>query len=204
MFIKDGKRFNIDAAVTIGDVQYPAGFFRDPVARTEHGVTELAEPARGDERYYYNQELAEAPYLIVTPKPLDNVKDAVWVRIQAHRDTLQEQGVQVQGYWFHNDVKSRSQWERMVNNVTKLIAAGADAEDVYTIGGEPVYWKTMTGAYVQLTLSLVEAVVQAMELQEATIFKVAAMHESFMRALDNVEAIASYDWGTGWPPVYSA
>lgn len=73
MFIKDGKRFNIYAAVTTEDTQYPAGFFRDPQARAEFGIEEIPDPLRMPDETHFNQELDEAPYLVSTPKPQDMV-----------------------------------------------------------------------------------------------------------------------------------
>lgn len=76
MFIKDGKRFNIYAAVTIDETQYPAGFFTDPEAREAVGITEIPDPIRESDETHYNQELDEAPYLISTPKPQEMLEQA--------------------------------------------------------------------------------------------------------------------------------
>jgi hypothetical protein len=202
MFIRNGLRFNIHAAHIIDDVQYTAGHFLDPAAREELDITEIQEPERKDENFYFVQESDGAPYVVNTPKPLDQVKDYVWSKIKAHRDDLQLRGVQVNGNWFHNDVKSRSQWERMANKAQIMLGSGASDIDNYPIGGQPVPWKTMSGDYVTLTIGLIGDVTDALELQEASIFKCAAIHEATMRALTDVDAIAAYDWTTGWPEVY--
>jgi hypothetical protein len=79
MFIKDNKRFNIYAAVTIADTQYPAGYFLDPDARLEMGIEEIPDPIRESEETHFNQELDVAPYLVSTPKPkemLDATKNS--------------------------------------------------------------------------------------------------------------------------------
>ena len=39
-----------------------------PEIRERAAVVEIPDPVRGDEEYNYNQEINEAPYLIVTPK----------------------------------------------------------------------------------------------------------------------------------------
>lgn len=44
MFLRNGKKFSIDVAVTIGDVSFPVGYFRDPEARAAHGITEVPDP----------------------------------------------------------------------------------------------------------------------------------------------------------------
>ena len=83
MFIREGSRFNIYAAFTFNDIQYPAGAFQDPVLRSELGITEVADPHRGDEAFYTNLEIDHAPWIIVTPRPLSEVKAKVLSAINA-------------------------------------------------------------------------------------------------------------------------
>lgn len=83
MFIREGSRFNIYAAVTINDIQYPAGAFQDVALRNELGITEIDDPQRGDEVYYTNHEIDQAPWLVVTPRPLPEVKATVMATINA-------------------------------------------------------------------------------------------------------------------------
>lgn len=187
MFIKDGKRFNIDAAVTIGDVQYPSGYFRDPITRAEHGITELPEPARGNEDFYFNQEIDESPFLLVTPRPLDQVKLAVWEKIKTYRDNLQARGYKVGDHWFHSDEKSKIQQ-------LALVMVGANVP--------PVKWKTMSGDMVTMSPELASQIFQAAMQQEMTIFAVAEMHRAAIELLETVEEVAVYDWSTSWPEVY--
>lgn len=126
------------------------------------------------------------------------VKPAKWEAIKAHRDALQEGGCQVGADWFHNDVKSRGQWERMVNRVEKDALADVDA---YLIAGQPVQWKTMTGAFVALTAGKIRQAVAAMEVREAVIFTVAEQHRAAMLASADP---ASYDFSAGWPATFQA
>lgn len=66
MFLKDGKIFNIDAAYTFNDVQYPAGAFRDPSLRQQFNITEQADPILEDPRYYW---ISQTPDGMVTQTP---------------------------------------------------------------------------------------------------------------------------------------
>jgi hypothetical protein len=88
MFIKDGKRFNIYAAVTIEDVNYPAGAFSDPELRDAHGITELPDPVKLPDETHFNQEVDVAPYLVSTPKPLSMVMPGVLAKINSRCDEL--------------------------------------------------------------------------------------------------------------------
>jgi hypothetical protein len=195
MFIRNGKRFNIWASQTLDGVTY--GNFNDLSVRAKLGITEIADPERKDERYYYVQEVDEAPYVINTPKPLADVATTIWRDIQAHRDRLSEAGCLVGTDWFHNDVKSRSQWERMVNR-----SAGMSDNDPYMVGGEQVMWKTMSKTFVPLTAGKIREVVAAFELQEATVFKVAETHRMIVMSKQTLEEMAAYNWNVDWPAVY--
>lgn len=83
MFIRDNKRINIHAGITVNGIQYPAGSMWDADLRDRLGISEVEDPVRGDERYYINQEVDEAPWLIVTPRPLEDVKAMVLAAINA-------------------------------------------------------------------------------------------------------------------------
>ena len=127
---------------------------------------------------------------------MKEAQDRAWDRIQARRDALQVAGLPVSGQWFHNDVKSRSQWERMVNRAELL---GLSDEAMYLIGGQPVPWKTMAKTYVVLTAGKIREVVLAMEQREALIFGVAEQHRiAMLQAPDP----GSYDFSGGWPATY--
>ena len=125
--------------------------------------------------------------------PLAERQAAAWERIKAERDRRKFAGVKVGTDWFHCDTDSRGQWERMVNKVN---AQGLVGSAGYTIGGQPVPWKTMTGSFVILTAGKIRAVVDAVELQEAIIFGRAETHRIAMEASSTPE---SYDFSTGWP-----
>lgn len=171
-----------DDAITI-----PAGSLQDEATRAEYGITWEADPPRADERFYFNGDLA-------TPRPLPDVLKVFWEKIKAHRDVLQEAGCKVGTDWFHNDVKSRSQWERMANRS----AAQADAEP-YLVGGQAVPWKTMGGSFVPLTAGKIREVVTAFEVRELSIFAKAEQHKAALAAKTTVEEMIAYNWLAGWP-----
>lgn len=120
-------------------------------------------------------------------------REAAWERIKAERDRRKFAGVKVGPDWFHCDTGSRGQWERMVNRVNAQALADSAG---YTIGGQPVPWKTMLGNFVVLTAGKIRAVVDAVELQEAMIFGRAEAHRVAMEASSTPE---TYDFSGGWP-----
>ena len=141
--------------------------------------------------WLWDGETLTPPTLPVVP--LLQRQTEAWERIKHERDRRKFAGVKVGTDWFHCDTDSRGQWERMVNRVN---TQGLVDSAGYTIGGQPVPWKTMTGSFVILTAGKVRAVVDAVELQEAMIFGRAEMHRVAMEASSTPE---SYDFSTGWP-----
>ena len=78
------KRVNIHAPY--------AGFSRldTPEIRAAANVVEIPDPERMPDETHYNQEIDEAPYLISTPKPQEQV-DAAWnSKIQGQIDALEQ------------------------------------------------------------------------------------------------------------------
>ena len=119
--------------------------------------------------------------------------ESAWERIKAERDRRKYLGVKVGADWFHCDTDSRGQWERMVNRVN---TQGLVDSAGYTIGGQPVLWKTMAGSFVVLTAGKIRAVVDAVELQEAMIFGRAEAHRVAVEASSSPQ---DYDCTGGWP-----
>lgn len=178
-----------DLIIGAGDdaITVPAGSLQNEATRTEYDIVWEADPIRADERFYWNGDIA-------TPRPLADVLKVFWDQIKAHRDVLQEAGCKVGADWFHNDLKSRSQWERMANR-----SAGMADADPYLVGGQPVPWKTMGGSFVPLTAGKIRQVVEAFELREAAIFAKAEQHKAALAAKTTVEGMIAYNWLAGWP-----
>lgn len=68
MFLLNGQPIPLDTAFTANDIQYPANWLR--LSTTEEkadiGITEVADPVRADDRFYWNGD-------INNPKALENV-----------------------------------------------------------------------------------------------------------------------------------
>jgi len=175
---KNGVYTNAAEVDPMGEV--PAGLMTAPPALTG---TQVAQAVGG--AWVVLPEYPKAPLL--------QRQTAAWERIKHERDRRKFAGVKVGTDWFHCDTDSRGQWERMVNRVN---TQGLVDSAGYTIGGQPVPWKTMTGSFVILTAGKIRAVVDAVELQEAMIFGRAEMHRVAMEASSTPE---SYDFSTGWP-----
>lgn len=201
MFKLNDKPISIYQDLVIGEgddaITHPAANLASADYRASLGIVEVPDQPRPDDRLYWVTDNGDGTYS-TEPKALEMVIPIFWEQIKAKRDQLQEAGCPVAGYWFHNDVKSRTQWERMANR-----AAGMADADPYLIGGVAVNWKTMTGDKVPLTAGLIRQVVEAFEVREATIFATAEHHNAALNALATVEEVAAYDHSVGWPQSYA-
>ena len=83
MFVLNGMKINVDAAITLGDVQYPAGFFRDAAARASVGIVEVADPVRPNEKFYFVTENSDGT-LNITEKDVAGVKVAMVAEVKQY------------------------------------------------------------------------------------------------------------------------
>jgi hypothetical protein len=188
LFVLNGNRINVDAPFVGPDgTQYVN--LRDPQVRQSLGITELPDPERKDPRFYFVQEQDQEPYVVNTPRPLEDVKAGVWESIKQHRDELMRSGgARVDSKWYHSDTHSKVQQLSLLN-LGANIPAGLE-------------WKTMDGSKITMSPALALAVFQAQVAQEHAIYEAGESHKIALDALTDVDQVASYDWLSGWPEVY--
>jgi len=134
-----------------------------------------------------------------TPLPLEDRQNSVWEKIKAERDRRKTLGIQVGSYWFHSDVDSRIQWLGLKDTARDMIMDGADKTSNISIGGSPVLWKTLSGAFIPVNIQLAMDVNNATKVLDADLFKNAELHRANMIKSSNPE---EYDYSTGWPLSY--
>jgi hypothetical protein len=121
-------------------------------------------------------------------KIVELTKNAMWKLIQAERDRRTQAGVQVGAYWFHSDQPSRIQQ-------LGLVIMGANLPT-------GIMWKTMSGAFVEMTPTLAGQIFQSVASKDIAIFTVAEQHKALTNASGDP---ANYNYLTGspaWPLVY--
>ena len=87
MFLLNNITVNQDIQRTIGDVQYPAGWFSNADERAKVGMIEVADPVRPDDSLFTVVENPDGSYT-ATPRSADDI--AVY---QANKDAQQAAGV---------------------------------------------------------------------------------------------------------------
>lgn len=190
MFIdENGNRVNPDVPFTDPDTGRKGIRLTDPAERAKYGITEIPDPERKNEEFYYVQTLDVAPYVLNTPKPLDMVKQALCEKIKAHRDTLMfNGGCFVAGKWFHSDTHSKVQ-QIALNNLGANIPAG-------------LMWKTMDGSFIEMTPLVASDLFIGQIYQEQAIFGASETKQAEVNSLTTIEELESYNIYANWPLVY--
>ena len=113
------------------------------------------------------------------------IRGQVSSAITLERDRRRIGGVKVGTNWFHSDDPSRIQQ-------IGLVMFGVNMPS-------NIMWKTMSGTFVQMTPTLASQIFQASAVSDMTIFGVA---EAKKAALMASPSPATFDYLTGWPPIY--
>lgn len=120
-----------------------------------------------------------------------------WEAIKAERDGPRVAGgVQVGAYWFHTDTDSRIRWLGFKDSGRDMLAAGGQLTDQVIIDGDPVFWKSLSGVFVPVTVQLAFDVVTATKVLDKRLFVQAETHRAMMAASPYPHL---YDITTGWP-----
>jgi hypothetical protein len=119
------------------------------------------------------------------PVRLEQRRLTMWQKIKDERDRRQASGVKVGENWFHSDNSSRIQQ-------IALVIFGANLP-------ENIMWKTLNGAFVEMTPTLAVQLFQSSAASDMAIFAVAEYHKAAMILAPNPD---TYNYLTGWPPTY--
>lgn len=116
---------------------------------------------------------------------IQNAQDEIWTKIKNVRDYRKSSGVKVGDYWFHSDSESRIQQ-------LGLVIMGANIPP-------NLMWKTLSGIFVVMTLTLAQQIFSATSSSDVAIFTIAEQHrEALLASADPL----NYDYTTGWPPMF--
>jgi hypothetical protein len=194
MFIKDGKRININAALVVGDgTQYPAGALRDPGVRYQLGISEIPEPFREDPDFFYVQEIDEAPFVINTPKPLEQIKSTLRAAVNAKRATYEVGGFVFEGKVFQSDQRS---YERINAMATAALGSRALGRPMETI-----YWTAADNSAVAMTEQKVLEFFLAFTSHGKALFDTASSLKIAIERAESVAELRAIDLDSRWANV---
>jgi hypothetical protein len=103
MFIKNNRRFNLNAyldSIYIDEngTQHPGQLLRDPAFRESQGITEIADPERGNDETQYTQEIDVEPWVIITDKSPEQIKEITVSKLTTSIQSLLDSQAQEKGY----------------------------------------------------------------------------------------------------------
>lgn len=101
MFIKNGKRINIDVPYTDPETGTKGIRLTDPDNRAKYGVTEIPDPTPPEDfnpDYYFVDEQNEAPYIVYERKPLEMIEAAIIKRMDNAIESFIHKTVTDMGY----------------------------------------------------------------------------------------------------------
>jgi hypothetical protein len=186
MFMRQGKKFNISLQQVIDGITYTSSDLAQPDVRARLGITEVPDPVRKDDRYYYITENEDGT-LTQTKKPKAVIVAARYNDAKQIRDSVtSDGGCLVSGKWFHTDSYSKLQQLTLVT-LGASIPAG-------------IQWKTMDGSFIEVTPALLQELFAAQTSRELAIFNHCESLLAAMEASDTPELV---DIQAGWPAVYT-
>jgi hypothetical protein len=139
----------------------------------------------------------ESPFyggvVIVEESNLEQARRLKWMQIKARRDAGKSGGFKLGERWFHSDEPSRAQY-----GVLLTTAVEKSLPTTWVLDPE---WKDMRGIKAPMTVADLRGIRDVGLMVEATLFYNAERHRAAMEASDDP---ATYDFTTGWPPIYGA
>ena len=87
MYKVNNKTLPLDRAFTLGDIQYPANWLRrsTAIARLALGITWETEPARADDRFYWNGDITN-PKALEDREEVDEAGNPMYVKVLDNSD----------------------------------------------------------------------------------------------------------------------
>ena len=152
-----------------------------PDSRLNNKGEIVYKPESPSKYHIWNGDLFkyEGPYYDAAISNMDRA-------IKAFRDRKKYGGVNVDGFWFHQDDASRIQQ-------VGLVMQGNDMD-------KGLQWKTMQGRFVDMTPQLANKVFVAVSQHDINVFNVAEEH---IRNMKQSSDPLNYDYSTGWPRTYT-
>lgn len=125
--------------------------------------------------------------------------EAIWGKIKQKREEITGGGVMVGTKWYHSDSSSRAKYLGLLRMADAAVIAGGTDATVLQFAGQNISWKTMDGAFVNMTVKLANDVFAAVAGIDFASFAVAEQHRAGMLAADKPSA---YDYSANWPAVF--
>lgn len=151
-----------------------------------HLYEEVADPVRGDEQFYYNTEQDDAPYVVVTPKSVESIREVLKGKVKALRDQKETEGFAYMGKTFDSD-------ERSVLRITQAALTAQVVGPTFTID-----WTAADNSVVTLDYAGMLGMPAALAVYANQLHQAAKTHKEAIDAAD-FDTLKTYDISAGWP-----
>ncbi len=164
------------------------GFSRldTPAIRAAANAVEIAEPVRGDEQFYYNTEQDASPYLVVTPKSVESIRETMKAKVKAMRDQKETEGFIYMTKPFDSD-------ERSVARITSAALTAMAVGPTFTID-----WTAADNSVVTIDQAAMLGMPAALAMNANALHSAAKAHKTAIDAAD-FDTLTTYDINAGWP-----
>ncbi len=164
------------------------GFSRldTPEIRAAANVVEIPDPIRGDEKFYYNQEIEDAPYLAITPKSVESVREVVKARAKAIRQQMETAGFPYMGKTFDSD-------ERSAIKINTAVQTAQVAGPAFTIN-----WTAQDDTDVTMDQAAMFGMPVALATYANALHVAYRAHKAAINEAD-FDTLLTYDVTAGWP-----
>jgi len=125
MYKVNNKTLPLDRAFTLGDIQYPANWLRrsTSIARLALGITWETEPARADDRFYWNGDITN-PKALEDKEEVDQDGNPLFVKVLDNSDPANPAMVDSDERLVTKGLKSN--WIAQVKTTAGTMLAGTD------------------------------------------------------------------------------
>jgi len=125
MYKVNNKTLPLDRAFTLGDIQYPSNWLRRSTseARLALGITWETEPARADDRFYWNGDITN-PKALEDREEVDEDGNPMYVKVLDNSDPANPVMVDSDERLVTKGLKS--QWIAQVKATAGSMLAGSD------------------------------------------------------------------------------
>jgi hypothetical protein len=134
MFLLNNIKVNQDIQRTIGDVQYPAGWFSNADERAKVGMIEVADPVRPDDNLFIVVENPDGSYT-ATPRTADDI-----AAYQANKDAQQAQSVRA----IRGQKLANSDWTQVADSPVDKVAWATYRQALRDVTGQSGFPWTIT------------------------------------------------------------
>ena len=125
MYKVNNKTLPLDRAFTLGDIQYPSNWLRrsTAIARLALGITWETEPARSDDRFYWNGDITN-PKALEDREEVDQDGNPMYVKVLDNSDPANPAMVDSDERLVAKGLKSN--WIAQVKTTAGGLLAGSD------------------------------------------------------------------------------